>query len=113
MPSDVPATKKQPIQSSERSRPAILTSKNLSIVVTGLVLLFAIAKAETKDIPKIVETIFGSNTLAVTGWILAVILLIGNIVSVKLLIKLHDREMDRIAKERDDLQMKLISQKGE
>ena len=98
----------KPIQSSERSWQAVLTSKNLSIVVTGAVLIVAILRADPKDIPKIIEVLLESHVWATTGWVLAGVILIASIVMVKLLLKFYGNELKRVAKERDELQSMLI-----
>jgi hypothetical protein len=107
-----PNAKQQPIQSSERLRHPVLTSKNLSIVVTGAILIVALLKADSKDVPEIVKTVVSSNTMAIVGWTLAIVLLIGSVVFIRLLIKFYDQEMKRIARERDYLQAILIERKG-
>lgn len=96
------------IQSSERHRPPVLTSKNISIVVTGAVLIVALFKADSKDIPQIVDTLVQSNVWAAVGWTLAGAFLFAAAVIVKLLTRLHDKEMKRITTERDGLQSMLL-----
>jgi len=108
MPPNDPTTSGQPIQSSERSWLPVLTSKNLSIIVTGIVLFYAIYKADPKDIPKIVATLVTSNVSAAVGWTLAVVFLLVAAVLIKLLTRFYDQEMNRLAKERDELQRLLI-----
>jgi len=41
--------------------------------VTGLVLLVALMKADSKDVPVIIKILFGSDTFAVVGWTLALV----------------------------------------
>lgn len=96
------------IQSSQRQRTPILTTKNLSIAVTGLVLVIALLKARREDIPKIVEILFGSHTFAAVGWVLAVVFLLGGAIFTKLQDRLHQREIARMANERDELQKQLL-----
>lgn len=98
----------KPIQSSERSWPAVLTSKNLSIVITGAVLIVAILKAERKDVPEIIRILLESQVWATTGWVIAVVILLSSIVMIKLLVRFYDQELKRVAKERDELQSILI-----
>jgi len=97
------------LQSSARNWQPVLTSKNLSIIVVGIVLIVAIIMADPKDVPKIVDIVVGSHVWATTGWVLAVIFLIAGIALMKLLMTIYDKEIDRIAKERDYLQNILIN----
>lgn len=96
------------LQSSESHRVSILTTRNLSVVLSAIVVIVALLKAKQDDIPKIVQTLVGSNTFAAVGWTLAAVFLIGGVVSIKLLITTHDKEVARIYKERDELQTKLL-----
>jgi ATP/ADP translocase len=96
------------IQSSRRFRVPGITTKNLSVVVTGLVAIIAILKADKRDIPKIVDTIFGSHVFAVVGWTLAIVILLVSVVSIKLLIQRDDKEINRLTDERDYLQKRLL-----
>lgn len=100
-----------PIQSSQRGRSPVLTSRNISIVITGAVFIYAIYRADSKDIPKIVESLVGSNTFAVVGWILACVFLLGAIISIKLQSRIYEKELNRLAKERDELQRLLLNHK--
>jgi len=83
------------------------TTRNLSVIVSGLVAILALSKADSKDIPKIVETLAGSNHVGILGWAVASVILAGTIVLVKLVMKIHDREIAWIAKECDQLQVRL------
>jgi uncharacterized membrane protein YfcA len=103
MPNDQP-----PIQSTQRFRVPVITTKNLSVVITGLVAIVALLKAKKGDIPKIAEMFFGSHVFASLGWALAFMILLGSVVFVKLLIRFYDNEVRRLSKERDDLQTKLL-----
>jgi hypothetical protein len=99
-----------PIQSSQRFRTPGITTKNLSIVVTGAVLIVALLKAKREDVPKIVETIFSSHSFCVLGWALTFVVLFASVVFVKVLIRLHDKEIGRLSNERDELQTRLLEQ---
>ena len=103
MPEDLPV-----IQSSQRFRVPGITTRNLSIVVTGLVALVAILKARKSDIPKIAELIFTSHLFCVIGWALAFVILLASVVFVKLLIRFYDNGFKRVTRERDELQTKLL-----
>ena len=105
MPEDSP-----PIQSSQRFRVPVITTKNLSVVISGLVAIVAILKARKGDIPKIVEMFFGSHFFATLGWALACLILLGSVVFIKLLIRFYDKEVARLSKERDELQAKLLKE---
>jgi hypothetical protein len=101
---------KSELQSSHVRRPPVLTTRNLSVVVTGIVLIVALLKADPKDIPEIIKTLVGSSSFAVIGWTLAMVFLLGAIGAVSLVVFLHGKEIDRLAKERDSLQGKLLEQ---
>jgi chromate transport protein ChrA len=96
------------IQSSQRYRVPGITTKNLSIVVTGIVLIVALLKARKQDVPKIVETIFSSHLFCALGWALTFVILLASVVFVKLLIRQHDKEIGRLSNERDELQTRLL-----
>jgi hypothetical protein len=100
----------RPIQSSQRFRVPAITTKNLSIVLTAIVLIVALWKAKPEDVPKIVETVFSSHFFCVLGWALSIVILFASIVFVKVLIRLHDKEVERISNERDQLQTRLLEQ---
>ncbi|SRR6266542_69575 len=112
MPDEQPQgeSTRAPIQSSKGQviYARFFTTRNLSVIVSGTVAIVALCKADSKDIPKIVETLAGSNSVATTGWAVAAVILAGAIVMVKVLLKIHDREIERIAKERDQLQGRLL-----
>lgn len=99
-----------PIQSSHTFPVRSLASRNLSVLVCGLVVLYALYKAKSEDVPKIVETIFGSHTFAFAGWILAIAILVASAVLIKLLIRNNDREVKRLTDERNDLQRRLLGE---
>ena len=54
-----------------------------------------------------------SDTSAVLGWAIASIILIGSVFMVRVLMKIHDREIERLVQERDLLQKKLLASPGE
>jgi ATP/ADP translocase len=97
-----------PIQSSQRFRVPVITTKNLSVVISGLVLVVALLKAKPEDIPKIVEMLVASHLFCMIGWIFAFVILLGSVVFIKLLIRSNDRAISRLSKERDDLQTRLF-----
>jgi hypothetical protein len=72
------------------------------------VFIVPLLKADSKDIPKIVETIVDSRRVAVVGWIVAVIILIASIVLIWILCKVYDKEIARLVAERDRLQQRLL-----
>jgi uncharacterized membrane protein YdcZ (DUF606 family) len=102
----------QSIQSSQQHRQPLLTSKNISIIVAGSVLIVALFRADPKDIPLIVDTLTRSNWWAAVGWTLAGSFLFAAAVIIKLLTRFYDREMNRLAAERDELQRKLLEGQG-
>jgi len=99
------------IQSSKPLREPILTSKNLSVVVTGALGAIALLKADTKDIPVIIKTLAESKETHITGWVIAGIFLVSSIVLVRLMKYLYEAEIDRLARERDRLQRILLERK--
>lgn len=103
----------RPMQSSERTGQPVLTSKNLSIIVVGLVLITAMIRADSKDVPQIVKILVESNSWAITGWILALIELIAGVVLIKLLMRFYEKELKRVAQERDNLQIQLLTRPRE
>ncbi len=81
-------------------------------MVFGLVLTVALLKADSKDIPKIVETIVSSEHVALIGWIVASLILIVAIVFIRLMCNIYDKEIERLVKERDQLQKHLLEKSG-
>ena len=81
-----------------------MNSQHLSIVVVATVLILAICRAETKDIPKIVETLFSSNTFATVGWVLLAVTVIIAILAIRFIMKRYETELERVCAERDKLQ---------
>jgi len=79
--------------------------------MAGVVVLTAILKADQKDIPKIIETLFGASGFITLGWFVAGIILITSVMMIWFLIRKYDKEMDRVCKERDRLQEFILNQK--
>ena len=77
-----------------------------------MVLTVALLKADSKDVPEIVKTIVGSEHVALIGWIVAFIILIVAIVFIKLMCHIYDKEIERLVKERDQLQKHLLEKSG-
>jgi len=92
---------------------SILSTKGLSIVVTGIVLITALLKANSKDIPEIVKIIFDSSSFSLIGWVLAVVFLIGSVLSMVFMAISHDKEIDRLVSERNALQKILMEKNHE
>jgi hypothetical protein len=106
-----PQGKTPKLQSSKQGQPIIakfFTTRNLSVVVVGAVLVIAIIRADPKDIPTIVQTLVDSRSTAIIGWSIALIILIGAVVFIRLLTYVYEKEIERICKERDKLQSKLL-----
>jgi hypothetical protein len=99
------------IQSSDPKSVKVrfFSTRNLSVLVSGAVIIVGLLKAKQEDIPKIFETLFGSHLWAALGWALAILILVGSIVLVRLVMRIDGKEIDRLAKERDRLQEKLLS----
>lgn len=83
-------------------------TRNLSVLVAGAVAIVGLLKADQKDIPKIFETLFASHAWCALGWIIAVVILASSIIFVRLLMRIDGKEIDRLAKERDRLQKRLL-----
>ena len=99
------------LQSSKSGQPTVarfFTTRNLSVVIVGVVLIIAMFRADSKDIPAIVQTLVDSRSTAIIGWAIAAIVLIGAVVIVRLLSHVYEQEIERICKERDKLQNKLL-----
>jgi hypothetical protein len=102
------ATTPSSIQSSRSRLIPTISTKSLSVLVTGMVMLAAIIKADPKDIPIMVRAMVESSPWATVGWVLAIVFLIGGLVFVVTLSKVQGAEITRLAKERDKLQNKLL-----
>jgi len=103
------------LQSSKQGRPVVarfFTTRNLSVVIIGLVLIIAICRADPKDIPGIVQTLVNSRSAVIVGWAIAAIILIAAIVMLRLLSYVYEKEIERLCKERDKLQNKLLGAGG-
>lgn len=99
-----------PIQSTIGSRvPTRLGTKHLSILVIGLVVLVALIRAKQEDIPKIVKILADSSVFCAVGWTLAILFLLIAAASIWILIRIYERQLVRVAKERNELQSKLLS----
>ena len=111
----IPAAPENTLQSS---RPVYVinakffNTRNLSIAVTGIVLCVALIKADSKDIPQIVNTLVNSGRFSIFGWFIAVIILVASIILIRIMCKIYDREIERLVKERDQLQAKLLENSG-
>jgi len=106
-----PQGKSHKLQSSKQGQPIVakfFTTRNLSVIIIGAVLVIAITRADPKDIPIIVQTLVDSRSTAVIGWSIALIILIGAVVFIRLLTYVYEKEIERICKERDKLQSKLL-----
>jgi p-aminobenzoyl-glutamate transporter AbgT len=105
MPPKKPAS--QPLKNTEKNGLSVRTA-GVSVAATAIVLLVAIIKARPEDIPKIVETIFGSNTYGHIGWTLAIVFLISSAILIRIVTNTHQREIDRLSTERSELQRRLL-----
>jgi predicted membrane metal-binding protein len=99
------------IQSSDSKpgRVRFFSTRNLSVLVTGAIVVVGEVKADPKDIPKIFDSLFASHLWAALGWALAIILLICSIILIRIIMMIDGKEIDRLAKERDELQKKLLA----
>jgi uncharacterized membrane protein len=107
-----PAPSLQSSSPSPQVNVRFFNTRNLAIVVSGCVFIFALWKSDPKDVPQIVQIICGSRDIALLGWIIAFIVLAVAIVFIMILCKIHDREIERISKERDRLQEMLLKKTG-
>jgi len=74
----------------------------------GIVLIVALLKAKREDIPLIVKMLVDSHVFCATGWILAIVIVLTSVILVLLLKSTFREGIERLARERDDLQKKLI-----
>ncbi len=96
------------LQSSRESRTPKLTTQGLSVLASAFVFGLAVYRADPKDIPVIVKTIVNSSFFVLAGWILACAFLICGIIVVLLMGRIYSTEIARLARERDNLQTKLL-----
>lgn len=108
----VAAASRPALQSSNRGWNIFPSTKGLSVITTGAVLITAIVRADTKDIPEIIRIIVGSGPWAATGWILAMLVTVVAVIMVPMLTRINERELQRVLKERDELQTKLLERQG-
>lgn len=80
----------------------------LAAIVVLALGLTALLRADPKDIPAIIGTIFGTPLFCLLGWVLAVCALVVGAVVVWLLRNTYRKELDRVCKERDALQTRLL-----
>lgn len=101
------------LQTSDRPvRVQFLNTKGLAVIVTGLVFIVALLRARPSDIPIIVKDFASSYLVDVLGWLIAFIILVVAIIFIWLMRKDHQSEIGRLAKERDELQGKLLARIG-
>lgn len=97
------------LQTSKAPRRAfLLNTKGLAVIVTGAVVIVALVRAKQSDIPVIVKEFLDSPFVAAAGWFVAAVILIASIICFKVVGRDHSHELDRLAKERDRLQSKLL-----
>jgi hypothetical protein len=72
-----------------------------TVIILGTI---ALVRCEPKQIPEVLDSIFSNRIFSWAGWIVAVLVLVAAIVICKMKDEMHDREMDRVVKERDKLQ---------
>lgn len=98
------------LQTSDRPvRGHFLNTKGLTVIVTGGVIIVALLRARRSDLPLIVNDFARSYFVDISGWLMAFIILIVAIIFIWFMRKDHQGEIARLAKERDDLQGKLLS----
>jgi len=85
----------------------ILSTKNIAIVVFGMVAFAALWRYNRGDIPKIMEIIFSRSEYCVLGWVIAIVVLASAIATIAVLMRTHRDEISRLAKERDDAQRRI------
>jgi len=78
-------------------------------VVTGAVVIVGLLRAKQEDIPKMFQMLFASDLWCALGWIVAVLIVVCSIILVRLVMRIDGMEIDRLAKERDELQKRLLS----
>jgi uncharacterized membrane protein (DUF485 family) len=55
------------------------------------------------------QMLFASDLWCALGWIVAVLIVVCSIILVRLVMRIDGMEIDRLAKERDELQKRLLS----
>ena len=75
------------------------------IVVLGAI---ALIRSNPADIPKILTSIFSSGSWCLIGWTIAFLILFFSIVIVSIIFVIYPKEIQRISKERDILQERLL-----
>lgn len=97
------------LQTSKMRLPMrVLNTKGLAIIMVGAVVIVALFRARRSDVPVIVKDFLGSSFVYGSGWLVAAIILVISLICFRVVFTDHRNEVDRIAKERDRLQNKLL-----
>lgn len=96
------------IQSSRSYPRFTLTTQGLTVVLSAIVLIIALLKCDSKDVPKIIDSLVGTSAWPIIGWTLAIVFLIFGAIIVELQRRSYTREIDRLVQDRNDLQKRLM-----
>jgi hypothetical protein len=107
-PKKTPVSKKTPLLGTEISGGGAKTA-GVSVLVSGALIAIALFRAERKDIPAIVKSVFESDTFAIVGWSLAGIFLVVGAFIIHFLMKTQGAEISRLSAQRNELQLKIFS----
>jgi formate hydrogenlyase subunit 4 len=89
----------------------VFTSGRFVPLLAFILLFSAIVKAPSNKMPEIIKTLAERSVVwTFMGWIVAAILLVISIVFFVMMRRVYLDEIDRVKKERDELQEKLINQ---
>jgi phosphotransferase system glucose/maltose/N-acetylglucosamine-specific IIC component len=95
------------MKSSEPYKRPLLSTKALTVVCPTAILGIIVWRAEPKDLPEMLKIIMSSRILPITLLAILVVVLLVAFVTIRFLQKTHDKEISRLARERDRLQDKL------
>jgi phosphotransferase system glucose/maltose/N-acetylglucosamine-specific IIC component len=95
------------MKSSESYKRPLISTKALTVVCPAVVLGIIVWRADPKDLPEMLKIIMTSRILPITLLVALLVVLLGAFLTIRLLQRTHDKEISRLAKERDKLQDKL------
>lgn len=88
---------------------SLIAKAQLPVLLFGLIILVLVLKCSQKDASTLLFKILSIYELHfILGWILTVVLALGWYFSLKRTRRIHASEMDRVTKEKTELQNKLL-----
>lgn len=89
-----------------------IVQKHLSKIIAAVVFLslasIALIRVSPEQLPEVVSAIFKSSAIGASGWIAALLIFLVSRFIVYFIQVTHTKEIERLTKERDYLQEKLI-----